>query len=125
MKYHVCHGLNSVHFVEVPDGAGFTTGQTNDEVFDDVDKAALRAFELEYTGFERWDRLKEYESGDYAIYRGSLYKAKREVPAVGFAELPEEEDEAFLLSQTPKNDIADWAVVPGQEEATFMPAARA
>ncbi len=46
--YHVCHGPNAVHYVEVEDGSSFITGQPNSEEFTDEATARARAEELGY-----------------------------------------------------------------------------
>ena len=46
--YHVCHGPNTVHYIEVEEGSTFTTGQPNSEEFTDEADAKSRAEELGY-----------------------------------------------------------------------------
>lgn len=46
--YYVCYGPEAVHYLEVPAGVSFTTGQPNTESFTDEAEARARAEELGY-----------------------------------------------------------------------------
>lgn len=48
MKYYICHGSETVHYVEVPEGSSFNSGQETIEEFTDEDTAKERAIELGY-----------------------------------------------------------------------------
>ena len=117
-KYHVCHGPSAVHFVEVPAGTGFKTGQPNDEVFDVRDDAARRAFELNFTGFREFSLREEYEDGEYVTFRDNLYRATAEVE-------PYVEDDSGLdpdpVIPTPANDPKEWILITYEEESDGGP----
>ena len=46
--YFVCHGPNTVHYAEVPEGSNLSSGQPNIEEFTDEALAKARAIELGY-----------------------------------------------------------------------------
>ena len=48
MTYHVCHGAGAVHYIEVPEGSSFASGQPTVEDFTDGTAARARAEELGY-----------------------------------------------------------------------------
>ena len=48
MTYHVCHGAGAVHYIEVPEGSSFASGQPTIEDFTDEAAAKARAVELGY-----------------------------------------------------------------------------
>ena len=109
-KYHVCHGPDHVHFVEVPDGSVFQTGQPNDEVFDVRDDAALRAFELNFTGFREFSLREEYEDGEYVTFKENLYRATAEVEPYVEDPDPDPFDPAPVIP-TPPRDPSQWLLI--------------
>ena len=46
--YYVCHGPETVHYIEVETGSTFESGQPNIEDFDNESDAKTRAEELGY-----------------------------------------------------------------------------
>ena len=60
-KYVICHGWQNdpaqVHFLTIPDGCGYTSGQPNIEEFTSENEATLRAIELGYVCPEELDAL--------------------------------------------------------------------
>ena len=46
--WHVCHGPEAVHYVELDAGSSLTSGQPNMEKFDTESAAVARAEELGY-----------------------------------------------------------------------------
>ena len=48
MTYYVCHGSEAVHYIEVPEGSSFASGQPTVEDFTDEAAAKARAVELGY-----------------------------------------------------------------------------
>lgn len=48
MTYYICHGPEAVHYVEVPEGSSFVSGQPTIEEFTDEALAIARAEELGY-----------------------------------------------------------------------------
>jgi len=48
MTYYICHGSGAVHYIEVPEGSSFASGQQTIEEFTDEDAAKARATELGY-----------------------------------------------------------------------------
>ena len=55
MTYHICHGAGAVHYIEVPEGSSFTSGQPIIEDFTDEATAKARATELGYVFDEEED----------------------------------------------------------------------
>lgn len=55
MTYHVCHGIRAVHYIEVPEGSSFASGQPIVEDFTDEAAAKARATELGYVFDEEED----------------------------------------------------------------------
>ena len=48
MNYYICHGPEAVHYIEVPEGTTFSSGQQTIEEFADEAAAKARAIELGY-----------------------------------------------------------------------------
>ena len=48
MTYYICHGSGTVHYIEVPEGTDFASGQPNIEEFSEEPAARARAEELGY-----------------------------------------------------------------------------
>ena len=48
MTYYICHGSEAVHYIEVPEGSSFASGQPIIEEFTDEAAAKARAIELGY-----------------------------------------------------------------------------
>jgi hypothetical protein len=48
MTYYICHGAGAVHYIEVPEGTSFASGQPTIEEFTDEAVAIARAEELGY-----------------------------------------------------------------------------
>ena len=104
-KYHVCSGPDAVAFVTVADGSSFQTGLPNDEVFEDRDEAARRAFELDYTGFRHFHLEDEYEDDEYVVFRRNLYRSLAEVTPY----IPNLDQEDLL--PYPSKDFKDWKLI--------------
>ena len=113
-KFHVCYGPNTTHFVEVPDGSAFQTGQPNDEVFEVRDDAARRAFELNYTGFREFSLQEEYEDGEYVVFRDDLYRATATVEPYVEDPAPDPLEPAPVFP-TPPRDPSQWLLITIEE----------
>jgi len=110
MKYHICYGLNSLHFVEVDDGVSIATGQTYNKDYTDEEEAIACVLEQDENYFPDWDREKFYSEGNRVKFGTCIYRALQDND-VGSFELPNLDLEPGAEIPTPKNRQARWAMV--------------